>query len=41
LTFGKNIAKGIPGKPPPVPTSKILDVSLNFIILTIDRECRI
>ena len=41
LTLGKNIAKGIPGKPPPVPTSKILVVSLNFIIFTIERECRI
>ena len=36
--FGNNIANGIPGKPPPVPTSRIVVLSLNLITLAIDRE---
>ena len=36
---GKSMAKGIPGKPPPVPTSKTLDPGLNCMTLAIAREC--
>jgi hypothetical protein len=38
LTFGKKIAKGIPGRPPPVPTSSTDVESLKLTIFTIDNE---
>ena len=34
LQSGNKIANGIPGNPPPVPTSKILVLFLKLIILT-------
>jgi hypothetical protein len=38
LTFGKQIANGIPGSPPPVPKSKILVLSLKLKKHEIDKE---
>ena len=35
---GNKIAKGMPGKPPPVPISIIVDPSLNFSIFKIPNE---
>ena len=40
LTSGKRMAKGIPGKPPPVPTSKTFELALKEINFPIARECR-
>ena len=37
---GIPLAKGIPGKPPPVPTSSTLVPSSKFIILAIPKECK-
>ena len=38
LASGKIIARGIPGKPPPVPKSNIVASFLNFINFAMDRE---
>jgi len=37
---GNNIAKGTPGKPPPVPTSNIFYFASNFITFPKDNECK-
>jgi glycerol-3-phosphate dehydrogenase len=34
------LQSGIPGKPPPVPISKISEPSLNSITLAIPKECK-
>ena len=34
------IVNGIPGKPPPVPTSNTLELGLNCIIFAIAKECK-
>jgi hypothetical protein len=36
---GKRMASGIPGKPPPVPTSKIFAPGLNAVTFAIPNEC--
>ena len=37
--LGKMIAKGIPGKPPPVPTSNNFVLSVKEINFAMEREC--
>ena len=41
LVSGKRIANGMPGNPPPVPTSKTSVPGLKAITLAIPRECKI